>query len=73
LLRRVRSGVDRRLVTLTITSDGEALLNKLGSAARSELREVSQDLVDSVLKLTGEHRPAKGGADRLAYISKAGK
>jgi DNA-binding MarR family transcriptional regulator len=63
LVRRVRSGTDRRQVTLSITTEGEGLLKKLGSAARRELSSISQQLVDSVLKLTGEHRLAKSGTD----------
>src|SRR5215472_17179385 len=39
LLRRMRSAADRRQVTLAITAQGEALLRKLGAAAREELRE----------------------------------
>ena len=75
LIKRVRSGSDRRQVTLSITSEGEGLLKRLGSAARNELRSIGAQLVDSVVKVTGDHRPAKGGSDnkgRLAYIKKAG-
>jgi DNA-binding MarR family transcriptional regulator len=75
LVRRVRSGTDRRQVTLSITSDGESLLKKLGSAARNELRSIGQQLVDSMLKVTGEQRPLKGGTDnkgRLTSVKKAG-
>jgi DNA-binding MarR family transcriptional regulator len=75
LVRRVRSGTDRRQVTLSITSEGEGLLKKLGSAARGELSSISQQLVDSVLKVTGEQRLVKGGTDnkgRQANIKKAG-
>lgn len=55
LLRRTRSGTDRRQVTLAITAQGEALLRKLGAAAREELRESGPSLVRAVLHLT---RPA---------------
>jgi DNA-binding MarR family transcriptional regulator len=75
LVRRVRSGSDRRQVTLSITSEGEGLLKKLGSAARNELRSIGAQLVDSVLKVTGNHRGTKSAADnkgRLAHIKKAG-
>jgi DNA-binding MarR family transcriptional regulator len=59
LLRRTRSGTDRRQVTLSVTPEGENLLRKLGAAARQELREMGPTLVDSVLRLTGEGRAAK--------------
>jgi DNA-binding MarR family transcriptional regulator len=55
LLRRTRSGADRRQVALAITAQGEALLRKLGAAAREELRESGPSLVKAVLRLT---RPA---------------
>jgi len=55
LLRRARSGADRRQVTLAVTVQGEALLRKLGAAAREELRERGPSLVKAVLRLT---RPA---------------
>jgi DNA-binding MarR family transcriptional regulator len=56
LLRRLRSGTDRRRVTLSITTEGEALLRKLGSAARQELSSIGPQLVESVLRLTNESR-----------------
>jgi DNA-binding MarR family transcriptional regulator len=62
LLRRTRSGTDRRQVTLSITPDGENLLRKLGAAARQELREMGPTLVDSVLRLTGEVAALKSRA-----------
>ncbi len=74
LVRRVRSGTDRRQVTLSITTEGEIMLKKLGSAARIELRSVGAQLVDSVLKITGEHRSTRGGTDnkgRVANIKKS--
>jgi DNA-binding MarR family transcriptional regulator len=54
LLRRVRAEADRRQVTLSITTDGEALLRKLGSAARLELRSIGPVMVDSVIRLLRE-------------------
>jgi DNA-binding MarR family transcriptional regulator len=59
LLRRTRSSADRRQVTLSITPEGEALLRKLGVAARQELRDSGPVLVDAILRLTGESRSAK--------------
>ena len=58
LLRRGRCGPDRRLVTLSITAEGEALLRKLGSAAREELRGSGPSLIDAVRRLTENSRPA---------------
>ena len=62
LVRRNRSDNDRRQVTLSLTQDGEALLRKLGAAARQELRDMGPSLVESVLRLTGEKRAAKDAA-----------
>jgi DNA-binding MarR family transcriptional regulator len=56
LLRRTRSAADRRQVTLSILPDGEALLRKLGVAARQELRETGPGLVEAILRLTGDGR-----------------
>ena len=61
LLRRTRSGSDRRQVALSITAEGEALLRRLGAAARQELRDMGPTLVDSILRLTSEARPPKDG------------
>ena len=59
LLRRNRSASDRRQVTLSITSEGEALLRKLGVAARQELQDAGPALVDAILRLTGDYRSEK--------------
>jgi DNA-binding MarR family transcriptional regulator len=69
LVRRTRLDRDRRQVVLSITSNGEALLRRLGSASRQELRSVGPVLVESVLKLTGETRPAKQKRGRPAAAS----
>jgi DNA-binding MarR family transcriptional regulator len=67
LLRRTRSGNDRRQVTLSVTPEGETLLRKLGSAARQELREMGPTLVDSILRLTGEGASkSRAGGSRKA-------
>jgi len=58
LLRRRRSGPDRRRVELSITSQGEAFLRKLAPAARRELRVVGPILVESILHLIGDSRTA---------------
>jgi len=70
LLRRLRSGTDRRQVTLSITPDGEALLRKLGSAARQELRSIGPMLVDSVMRLTQEGRALKAKENRQRAVAK---
>jgi DNA-binding MarR family transcriptional regulator len=73
LLRRTRSAADRRQVSLSITPEGEALLRKLGVAARQELRDAGPTLVEAVLRLTGdgrardvktETRPRPGGTKK---------
>jgi DNA-binding MarR family transcriptional regulator len=56
LLRRTRSATDRRQVSLSITAEGEALLRKLGVAARQELRDAGPTLVKAILHLTGDGR-----------------
>jgi DNA-binding MarR family transcriptional regulator len=59
LLRRIRSAADRRQVTLAISADGEALLRRMGAAARQELRNIGPVLVESVLRLTQDGRRPK--------------
>jgi DNA-binding MarR family transcriptional regulator len=73
LLRRSRSDSDRRQVTLSITPEGEALLRKLGAAARMELRDMGPALVDSIHRLTGEGRDAPEGASagRATVVKKS--
>jgi DNA-binding MarR family transcriptional regulator len=71
LLRRTRSASDRRQVSLSITPEGEALLRRLGVAARQELRDAGPILVQAIVRLAGdgrtkdpktETRPRTGGA-----------
>jgi len=69
LLRRNRSNDDRRQVALSITAEGEALLRKLGAAARQELRETGPMLVDSILRLTSDGTASKS---RVGGTRKAG-
>ena len=52
LLRRGRSGSDRRQVTVSITPQGEELLRRLGNAAREEVRERGPALVQAIHRLT---------------------
>ncbi|HET9790717.1 MAG TPA: MarR family winged helix-turn-helix transcriptional regulator [Candidatus Angelobacter sp.] len=73
MLRRQRSSSDRRQVTLALTSEGEGLLRKLGSAARQELRSIGPMLVESVLRLTDDKTvSAADNKLRKAVIKKAG-
>jgi DNA-binding MarR family transcriptional regulator len=71
LLRRERSGPDRRRVTLSITPQGEALLRKLGSAAREDLRISGPSMVRAVLRLTRRPAARESKARRKA-IAKTG-
>lgn len=71
LLRRERSGPDRRRVTLSITAEGEALLRKLGSAAREELRVSGPSLVRAVLRLS-RGSAARRTKPRRRALAKAG-
>jgi DNA-binding MarR family transcriptional regulator len=52
LIRRTRSGSDRRRVTLSITPEGEDDLRKLASASRHELSGMGSSLVEAILSLT---------------------
>jgi DNA-binding MarR family transcriptional regulator len=63
LLRRARSAADRRQVTLSILPEGEALLRKLGVAARQELRETGPILVEAIFGLTGDGRAKETKAE----------
>ena len=51
LLRRVKLGGDRRMVTLAITPIGEQALRQQASAARQELQDVGPILAESIGKL----------------------
>jgi DNA-binding MarR family transcriptional regulator len=51
LLRRGRADGDRRQVELTITAEGDALLRKLATAGREELRRVGPVLAESIQSL----------------------
>jgi DNA-binding MarR family transcriptional regulator len=51
LISRVRSGTDRRQVTLSINPSGDAILRRLASASRQEMLSIGPILVESVLRL----------------------
>ncbi len=72
LLRRERAGPDRRRVTLSITPEGEALLRRLGSAAREELRSSGRSLIEAVRRLTGVPAPSRSKSkSRLLHKARA--
>jgi DNA-binding MarR family transcriptional regulator len=52
LLRRTRSGDDRRQVTLAITPAGEKVLRQQASVSRQELRSIGPTLLNSLHRLT---------------------
>jgi DNA-binding MarR family transcriptional regulator len=58
LVRRTRSGGDRRQVELAITSQGDAFLRKLASAGREELRAVGPVLAQHIQHLISHEPPA---------------
>ncbi|HYL92485.1 MAG TPA: MarR family transcriptional regulator [Alphaproteobacteria bacterium] len=62
LISRVRSSADRRQVTLSITQNGEALLDRLVSASRQELRSIGPILVESILRLILDRDSAQAGS-----------
>lgn len=70
LLRRTRSGSDRRQVELTITAEGDSFLAKLATAGREELRSIGPILAQNIKHLTAQDaRPPKPGS---APIRKTG-
>lgn len=62
LVRRARSGRDRRQVELLITSEGEAFLRKLASAGRKELRRIGPILAGQIQHLISQD---SGGFKRM--------
>lgn len=68
LLSRVHSSADRRQVTLSITANGDALLGRLVSASRHELRNIGPILVESILRLILDRDGAQ--AETLAKVKR---
>ena len=64
LLKRSRASADRRQVTLSVTTNGEAVLRRLASAARQELRSRSPMLMESMEQLMQEARNARNNSNR---------
>ena len=59
LIRRRRSGEDRREVNVQLTARGERVLGELTRHTRAELRSAAPALVATLRKLTTASRPAK--------------
>jgi DNA-binding MarR family transcriptional regulator len=65
LVRRARSGSDRRRVELDLTAEGEVYLRNLAAAGREELRTVGPILAESIQHLiedTRSKRQRPGGS-----------
>lgn len=63
LLRRTRSGSDRRQVELAITAEGDSFLGKLATAGREELRSIGPILAQNIQHLISQDaRPPKPGS-----------
>jgi DNA-binding MarR family transcriptional regulator len=64
LVSRLRTGSDRRHVTLSITPEGDVRLQRLATAARQELRSIGPVLVESIQGLIQAGKARRpGGAD----------
>jgi len=74
LIRRTRSGADRRQVELAITADGYAILRKLASAGRQELRAIGPSMAQALQSLLEDlHLPKPGNEDGRQRLGKARK
>ena len=74
LIRRTRSGADRRQVELAITADGYASLRRLASAARQELRAIGPSMAQALQSLLEDlHLPKPGNEDGRQRLGKARK
>ncbi|SRR5579871_5372279 len=62
LIRRTRSGADRRQVELEVTAEGDAILRRLASAARQELQNRGPILVESVMQMLRDSGTAVKGS-----------
>ena len=52
LLRRRRTGLDRRVVTLVPTPEGKRMMQEQAAASRAELQEIGPILFESLQRLT---------------------
>ena len=74
LLRRTRSGSDRRQVELAITAEGHAMLRKLATAARQELRAIGPAMAEALQSLLQDlHMPKAGAEDGRQRVGKTRK
>ena len=74
LLRRSRSGNDRRQVELAVTPEGDAVLRKLTSAGREELRTVGPILAQAIQHLiSSEGKGPKHGVTATRKTSGGNK
>jgi DNA-binding MarR family transcriptional regulator len=76
LVSRLRTGSDRRHVTLSITPEGDVLLQRLATAARQELRSIGPVLVESLQGLIQDGRamkPVGGENKKRAGAKRAGQ
>lgn len=73
LVRRMRSGNDRRQVELAITPEGDAFLRKLASAGREELRAIGPVLARNIQHLISQKTHAATGRGSGAVRKTGGK
>ena len=74
LIRRTRSGADRRQVELAITAEGQAMLRKLATAARQELRAMGPAMAEALQSLLQDlHMPKAGAEDGRQRVGKGRK
>ena len=64
LLRRVRAGLDRRLVTLVPTPDGNRMMQEQARASRAELQEIGPILFASLQQLISNRQARRSAPPR---------
>ena len=62
LLRRARSGKDRRQVELVVTTEGDQVLGKLAAAGREELRTIGPLMAQSLQNLIPSESRGRHGS-----------
>jgi DNA-binding MarR family transcriptional regulator len=75
LVRRTRSGSDRRQVELAVTAEGDAILRKLARAGREELRSIGPILagqIQNLISLDAARAGRGSAAARAGGKKKAG-
>jgi DNA-binding MarR family transcriptional regulator len=63
-LRRERAGLDRRLVTLVLTTAGKRMMQEQASASRAELQEIGPVLFASLRQLISSRQSGRTVPDR---------